>query len=76
VLTVSSGDLVRNRAFAEEFGVSGLLVAEGRELAEALEVRATPSAVYIDEHARIAERPAIGGLAIESLIRTALHTED
>ena len=52
------------------------LVAEGRELAEALEVRATPSAVYIDEHARIAERPAIGGLAIESLIRTALHTED
>jgi len=74
VLTVSSGDLDRNRAFAEEFGVSELLVAEGRELAEALEVRATPSAVYIDEHARIAERPAIGGLAIESLIRTALRS--
>jgi peroxiredoxin/uncharacterized membrane protein YphA (DoxX/SURF4 family) len=75
VLTVSSGDLDKNRAFAEEFAVPDLLVSEGRELAEALEVRATPSAVYIDEHARIAERPAIGGLAIESLIRTALRIQ-
>jgi uncharacterized membrane protein YphA (DoxX/SURF4 family)/peroxiredoxin len=72
VLTVSFGDLEDNRAFAEEFGAPELLVADGRELAEALDVRATPSAVYIDEHARIAERPAIGGIAIESLIRTAL----
>jgi uncharacterized membrane protein YphA (DoxX/SURF4 family)/peroxiredoxin len=72
VLTVSFGDLEDNRAFAEQFGAPELLVADGRQLAEALDVRATPSAVYIDEHARIAERPAIGGIAIESLIRTAL----
>jgi peroxiredoxin/uncharacterized membrane protein YphA (DoxX/SURF4 family) len=74
VLTVSSGDLEANQAFAQEFGVTDLLVAEGRQLAEALDLRATPSAVYIDEHGQIADRSAIGGIAIESLIRTALQT--
>jgi peroxiredoxin len=73
VIPVSSGELEDNRAFAAEYGLQTLYVDVGEQLPSAFRVRPTPSAVLIDERARIAAAPAAGAVAIEALIRLALQ---
>jgi thiol-disulfide isomerase/thioredoxin/uncharacterized membrane protein YphA (DoxX/SURF4 family) len=73
VIAVSSGELEDNRAFAAEHGVHAMYVDSREALSAAFRVRPTPSAVLIDEKARIAAAPAAGAAAIEALIRLALE---
>lgn len=73
VIPVSSGPLEDNRAFAAEHALQTLYVDPGEELSTAYRVRPTPSAVLIDEQARIAAAPAAGAAAIEALIRLGLE---
>lgn len=74
IAIVASGDLEPNLAFAEAYDVPGLLVAEPQEFAAAFEVRSTPSAVLIDVSGRIAAPPALGGPAIQVLVRSVLRS--
>jgi len=73
VVTVSSGALEDNRAFADKHGLQRLYVETGHALGDLYQVKATPSAVLIDAQGRIAAAPATGAVAIEALIRVALQ---
>jgi uncharacterized membrane protein YphA (DoxX/SURF4 family)/peroxiredoxin len=73
LVTVSSGEFAENTAFAADLGLDDLLVAAPSAFADAYHARATPTAVMIDPAGRVAARSVAGPMAIESLIRVALH---
>jgi uncharacterized membrane protein YphA (DoxX/SURF4 family)/thiol-disulfide isomerase/thioredoxin len=76
IVLASSGPLEPNRLFADEFDVPEMFVSPGQELAVALDIPETPSAVHIDAGGLIGGPPAIGGVAIEALVRGVLHGGD
>ena len=71
---ISSGPAEANRGKARKYGLENLLLQAGREVREAYQVAATPSAVLIVD-GRIASQTAAGGDAIRGLVaRTVLAT--
>jgi hypothetical protein len=73
VLAVSDGEMEANLALADETGLGSLLVAERARVSAQYNVRATPSAVLVDADGTIATSAALGGPAIEALVRIALR---
>jgi peroxiredoxin/uncharacterized membrane protein YphA (DoxX/SURF4 family) len=73
VLAVSDGGMEANLALADETGMDSLLVAQRARVSAQYEVAATPSAVLVDGDGTIATAAAVGGPAIEALLRIALR---
>ena len=71
VAIVSRGDLEANRSKAGAYGVRNVVLQQNREVAEAYEVRGTPSAVLIRSDGMIGSAVAAGADAIRGLVATA-----
>ena len=72
VMVLASGPVDDNRAMAEEFGLSELLLQDSYEVMNSYRVHATPGAVLLDAEGRIASETAVGPPSIEPLVRVAL----
>lgn len=76
VLAVSDGEMEANLALADETGLGSLLVAQRARVSAQYNVRATPSAVLVDADGTIATSAALGGPAIEALVRVAVRRNE
>ena len=77
IAVVSEGSTEDNRAFRDQYDFHLLLVQERSEVYFAYEFRlGTPAAVIVDPDRRIASVAVSGAIAIEELIRAALHRID
>jgi hypothetical protein len=68
VAIVSAGRTEDNIGMADEFGVRALLGDKDRGAAADYGIRATPSAVVVDQRQRIAADPAVGAQQIAGLV--------
>jgi methylamine dehydrogenase accessory protein MauD len=71
IAVISRGDPDTNRARAEEHGLGQVLIQKGREVAEAYQTTATPSAVLVGPDHRITSPVVAGGIAIRRLLLRA-----
>ncbi len=76
IVVVSTGDAGRNRAAFAEHGIGDVLLQQATELFTDYRVRATPTAVLVDQDGRVASAAAAGAVTIESLVRIALRREE
>ena len=74
ILLVGRGTPEENRAKTSEHGVEHVLLQEDREVAEAYEASATPSAVLVRPDGTIGSPLAIGSEAIAALVARAVGT--
>jgi peroxiredoxin len=70
IALVSRGDLEANRSKAGQHGVRNVLLQHNREVAEAYQVRGTPSAVLVRPNLTIGSAVAAGADAIRGLVAT------
>lgn len=68
IALVTRGAALSNRAKADEFGLTNVLLQGGSEVAAAYRAEGTPVAVVIDRRRRIASRVATGSQAIRRLV--------
>jgi thiol-disulfide isomerase/thioredoxin len=71
IAVIAEGDAERNRAKADEYGLTLMLLQTDREVAEAYEAHGTPIAVMIDTTGSIASPAVAGPDAIETLVAQA-----
>ncbi|MGH2585069.1 MAG: MauE/DoxX family redox-associated membrane protein, partial [Dehalococcoidia bacterium] len=74
VAVVSGGPREENLAKAREHGLQRLLIDEGRTVAAAYGVTATPSAILIESDGTLAAAPARGAGEILALVARAIET--
>jgi hypothetical protein len=70
---MSTGNVKRNEAIFDEYGMSDVLLQEFMEVSDAFRIRGTPSAVVITSDGIVASNPAETVFGIEPLLRTALN---
>jgi hypothetical protein len=73
LVVVSTGNLERNEAIFEEYGMTEVLLQDFMEVADAFRIRGTPSGVVITADGTVASNPAETVFGIEPLLRTALN---
>jgi thiol-disulfide isomerase/thioredoxin len=73
VAVIASGDQRRNREKANRHELTGLLLAEDRDVADAYQAYGTPSAVVVDPDGRVASPVVAGSEAITKLVEQATH---
>jgi thiol-disulfide isomerase/thioredoxin len=71
IAMISRGDVEANRSKAGEHGIRNVLLQKHHEVAEAYEVRGTPSAVLVRPDGAIGSAVAGGAEAIRGLVATA-----
>ena len=76
IAVVTTGSADRNRAAFAEHGIGDVLLQEATEVLSDYRVRATPTAVLVDQDGRIASAAVAGAVTIESLIRISLRREE
>ena len=73
LVLMSTGNVKRNEAIFDEYGMSDVLLQEFMEVSDAFRIRGTPSAVVITPDGTVASNPAETVFGIEPLLRTALN---
>jgi peroxiredoxin/uncharacterized membrane protein YphA (DoxX/SURF4 family) len=73
VVLVSRGTAEANRPKATEYGLTHVLLQQGREIAQAYQASGTPSAVLVRRDGTIGGPVAAGADAIRALIASALN---
>jgi uncharacterized membrane protein YphA (DoxX/SURF4 family)/peroxiredoxin len=73
LVMMSTGNVKRNEAIFDEYGMSDVLLQEFMEVSDAFRIRGTPSAVVITPDGIVASNPAETVFGIEPLLRTALN---
>jgi peroxiredoxin len=73
LVLMSTGNVKRNEAIFDEYGMSDVLLQEFMEVSDAFRIRGTPSAVVITPDGNVASNPAETVFGIEPLLRTALN---
>jgi thiol-disulfide isomerase/thioredoxin len=73
IALVSTGSVADNRPYAEEHGLSDVLLQESTEAIEVFRIRGTPSAVIVTSSGNVGSNPAESVLGIEPMVRLALR---
>lgn len=73
IVTISSGELEKNRELVNGHDRHEILVAQDRAFAAAYRANATPAAIGIGPGGRVTNLPVTGAIAIEELIRASLN---
>jgi thiol-disulfide isomerase/thioredoxin len=73
IVTISSGEVDRNRELLNGYDGHEILLAADRAFAAAYRANATPAAIGIGPGGRVTNRPVTGAVAIEELIRASLN---
>ncbi|MCC7023669.1 MAG: redoxin domain-containing protein [Thermomicrobiales bacterium] len=72
VALISRGSVEENRRKKSEHGLTQVLIQRDREVADAYEVSATPSAIVVQANATIGSRMAVGPDAIRGLVQQTI----
>jgi uncharacterized membrane protein YphA (DoxX/SURF4 family)/thiol-disulfide isomerase/thioredoxin len=72
IVTISSGELEKNRELLSGHDGHEILVAQDRAFGATYRANATPAAIAIGPGGRVTNRPVTGAIAIEELIRASL----
>lgn len=67
-VVISLGELAANQAKADKHGLEQMLIAADFELARSYGVNGMPGAVLVDRDGRVAGDPAVGAVAVQTLL--------